>query len=174
MKEWLQPQNILAMINILVTGIFSFLVWKATKVGADAAKLTYELNEKIVRNEELAKKSLKDEYITKVYLRLLEFENAVRKQTKKLDVHAMKRAPKTSGLTDEQRARYFTREELNIIDEIWLEIEEYLDRHWTNKDGTFKEAFDGIELQNMQMESEALSQSIDEYITMFYEHLASE
>jgi hypothetical protein len=173
-EEWLQPQNVLTIINILVTGTFSFLVWRATKVGADAAKQTYELNEKIVKNEELTKKALKNEYITTVYMRLLEFGSAVRKQIKELDPHAMERAPKTHGLTDEQRAKYFTKEELNIIDGIWFEIKEYLDKHWTNEDGTFKGWFDGVGLKKMKGDSEVLSQSIDEHITKLYKLSASE
>jgi hypothetical protein len=58
-EDWVS--NTLMLISVLVTGIFSWLVWRVSKISANVAKSTYQL---VMQNEDKKELILKNEKTT--------------------------------------------------------------------------------------------------------------
>lgn len=165
--EWCEPQNILSII-ILITGTFSFLVWRATKNGAEANRNIYELNKKLSEINELNKQSLKREYLNQVIRNTQLIELAIADQLNTLNIDSMKKAPKHHGLSTEQLAIYFDEEEINIIENIWSKVKRYLEDYWMEENGEIKITFLEDERLNMIQASEHLKEFLFKEIQKLY------
>jgi hypothetical protein len=167
-KMWSDPNNILATINIIVMGLFTFLVWRATKNGAEAAKATYELNERLVRITESEKNLLRDLYLSKIIVELQRVISVVEEQGRSLNTSLMKSVIKPKMLTDEQLAKCFSSEERHIIEYPYVIFQEYLEKYWLSSTGEFEGGFPGNKHIEVQEESKALGEYLKESLDKLY------
>jgi len=134
-------------LTIIITAIFSYLVWKATKENAEVAKASYKLSESIVNSQKQIKQSIKEEYIRKVLNNAKEVREILQAQKIKLNADKMKNAPKSCGLSDEQLAEYIDSTERLRISKAWEYLAEYLNNCWQDHNGVMKVGFAGDEAQ---------------------------
>lgn len=136
---------IISSIGILVTGIFSFLVWKATVASNKVANSNYELSRSIIDNKNETNRRIKDEYIDLVISNTQKIKENLLIQQKGLNFLYIQNIPKKCGLTELQLAEFFDAYEAEIIKKCWNELEEYLFVHWKDNHGEFKSSFIGDE-----------------------------
>lgn len=120
----LNPGDWIAITGVVATGVFSYLIWKATKQGVEIAKASYRLSESIVRKQNENEEALKKEYREKV------FNKAVRAASKLFDVldnnYCLENLKELDGLglTDKELVKYFNAEEREKIKRAFDEFSE--------------------------------------------------
>ncbi|MCM3272974.1 hypothetical protein [Paenibacillus elgii] len=128
---------IVTATGVVITGFFSFLVWKATKETANIAKSNYLLAEQIDQRLSSVKTNAKEIYIKEIQQNI----NSVLqflfrgKLDDEIDVELYNNASKNPGVSYEQLAEYFTKDEKDRILLLWEEFNNYIKDFWTNKEG---------------------------------------
>lgn len=136
---------IISSIGIFITGIFSFLVWRATVANNKVAKSNYELSRSIIENKNETNRRIKDEFINLIISNTKKVKENLLIQQKELNFVYIKTIPKKCGLTELQFAEFFDAYEIEIIKKCWNELDEYLFKYWKNSCGEFKNSFIGDE-----------------------------
>lgn len=150
----------ISFLGIVITGLFSFLVWKATKKSTQVAQESYNLSQSIINSQKQLKHNVKNEFVRTILLRANDVLVSLEVQRKGLNTAIIAKIPKECGLSEVQLAEYFGLEEREIINKTWDILNNYLDKHWTDKNGQFKGTFSGDELVNV---IEAVTEPIEAF-----------
>ncbi|MED1803000.1 hypothetical protein [Brevibacillus porteri] len=137
-SEWI------AVIGVVVTGFFSYKVWRATKESANAAsasanaaiesanaaKASNELSRLLLEQSVNKERAVKKQYrykalqdARKVYISLVN-------QNPKVNYEWIMSAPKETGFSLEEIATYFSDDEAVQLHKAWESYKRYLDKHW--------------------------------------------
>ncbi|GEM_PF-7034817 len=136
-SEWI------TLVGIIVTSIFSCLVWVATKRSADVAKATLDLNKSIVDRENNKEEEYRKIMRNHVLNSLIRDSKIVHDAVISIDEREIHRKllggiPTTLNVAKEELAKYFNEEEYNLITEAWGSYELYREtylREGYNGDG---------------------------------------
>lgn len=148
----------ITLSGVIVTSGFNYLVWKATKANADAAKAsanaaqaTYELTKKLTEIQqekeqgdfEAIKRVQRKrvwEVVNLAYVLLVRLGDPQKTHALKSDdVNFIKHYPKKPELTPEEWAKYFTKDEIEGIERAWKELEHYMAQWFFNDKVIFPE-----------------------------------
>ncbi len=125
---------IITFIGICVTGIFSYLLWRATKETNNLAKANYELAATVAEYQKSKEEGIKNRYRTQLWKKLQHLYYSLSCQTGvKFDFKALMEAHlncKNHGLSDEIIGQYFSEEERFLIDTVWAQFNDYIETHW--------------------------------------------
>lgn len=135
--------NIIAACGVLVTGIFSYLLWKANKEMANIAKATLKLSEEIVVKEENRlieyKRIMRRQLLPKILGNTQAAYHAV-VDTDSMNIYRkLKRAPESLNIDKRELAEYFSADEVGLIIRAWEIYENYRAKY-------FKESYSGNEI----------------------------
>lgn len=138
---------IITSLGLLVTGIFSYLVWKATQQSTEVAKASYKLSESIINSQLQLKAKIKEEYIRNVCKNINEVIEGLKSQKSALSAYKINNIPRSCGLTEEQIAEFFSDLERQAINNAWESLDNYIQDYWTDTHGKIKESFIGNEAE---------------------------
>lgn len=137
---------IISFSSVAVTGIFSYLVWRATQKSTKVAQESYNLSQSIISSQKQLKVNVKGEFIRLIISRANDVIDILRIQNSGANISKMKSIPKNCGLSEMQIAEYFDVDERGIINKSWDILNDYLEKFWTDKYGKFKDSFSGNEI----------------------------
>lgn len=134
--------------GIVATSIFSFLIWKVTRLSAQAtqesanaakesakaAQASYELSNSMMEKQKESDIILKEHYRSLVLFKARMAFHILRKIDPREDIKPMFDIPSEVGLAPEKLSLYFTSEEMKQIQMAWGKLTEYLNQHWPNFD----------------------------------------
>ncbi|MBC9025745.1 MULTISPECIES: hypothetical protein [Bacillus] len=133
--------NWIQLIGIFTTGVFSFLVWKATVKSNELSKENVELTNIIKRHEralyEEKEWRYRRTYAHWVDSRIGKMIDAVAKQINGYSPVSIKEIPREVGLSNDTLAAYFTTSEVADILSIYEHFNDYLKDHWLNYAGEY-------------------------------------
>ncbi|QFF98805.1 hypothetical protein PB01_08145 [Psychrobacillus glaciei] len=136
--------NIIAAVGVLVTGTFSYFVWKATNATAQVANATFELSKELAQKED----NRREEYKRIMRRQLL---SVISKESKivydaVVDIDPMnilmklRDAPVYLSINKTELAEYFSVDEVATIIKAWETYESYRTKY-------YKETYRGNELK---------------------------
>jgi hypothetical protein len=130
LKEWFTPANILQMIYILVTLVFSTLIWKATQAGAKAAKAateasnaSLEMARDLKKRQEEEEEQLQAQYRYDVFAKSLIILDSAKKLKKEITTEELKKLPMKFDVGTKEAAKYFNGKEQGLIQRGKVNIE---------------------------------------------------
>lgn len=177
---------IVALIGVVVTGIFSYWIMRYTKLAAvatkesanasresaSAAEASFKLSKQMMEMQEKkeaeAQKKLREMYHKIVLKNAEQVLNAlllqninIKTNKASLKPDKLKEVPKYCGINEEQLSMYFSEQEVRFIETAWLSFKQYLGKYWPD-------GFDKISdmLPYQQLEAAARS---DNPRTNFYD-----
>jgi hypothetical protein len=133
--------DFISTVGVIITGIFTALVWRATvrtaeatKAAADTAEATLKLNEDLAKREEVREaefnKLMKIQLTPKI---LKESELAYNSvvDTSEFEIHRkLENAPKKLSVDIKEIAKYFSESEVKIILNAWETYDRYLSKYY--------------------------------------------
>jgi hypothetical protein len=133
--------DFITTVGVIVTGFFTWLVWRATKetanatqAAADTAKATLKLNEDLAKKEELREKQFND--LMKIQLTpkiLRESEDALNAivDTESLNIlMKLKEAPNELSIDKKEIVKYFSSKEVETITKAWELYEAFRKKYY--------------------------------------------
>ncbi|MEH7346017.1 hypothetical protein V7122_19425, partial [Bacillus sp. JJ1532] len=153
---------IVSALGIIVTGIFSFLLWKATKLTNELTKANYELASTVTKYQIEKENGVKSRYRSQVWKKVNFIVFTLRKQIEEgldyKDVIETYSYCKEIGLSDEIIGMYFDQEEKFIIDSTWALFNDYVETWW-KEDGEIRKSnsITNIKLHNEMAEHAMLT-----------------
>lgn len=138
---------IISSIGILITAIFSYLVWTATNKSNELAQASYKLSESIINSQKELKKDLKLEYARTLLKNAKLVKECLELQQDNLNINKIKDLPKSCGLNQEQIAEYFNEDERLTINNSWEDLDNYIEKYWKDVNGRYKVGFTGCEAE---------------------------
>lgn len=137
----MNASDFIQIIGIIVTGIFSFLVWKATQKQAEAtietAKLTsatLELSKRLAEKAEIQNKEFKEKIRRQLKVKILTVFDSVFNALNALSREQIHRqvtsAIKDLDVDDKEIASNFTKDEFDAITDAWNSYKEYLRKYF--------------------------------------------
>ncbi|MGS2797957.1 hypothetical protein [Bacillus velezensis] len=153
--------NWIQLIGIFTTGVFSFLVWKATVKSNELSKENVELTNTIKRHEralyEEKEWRYRRTYAHWVDSRIGKMIDAVGKQINGYSPVSIKEIPREVGLSNDTLAAYFTISEVADILHIYEYFNDYLKDHWLKQyDGEYLVEHADFEYEMLQESSQIL------------------
>jgi hypothetical protein len=141
---------IISSISILITGIFSLLVWIATKESANASKATaemaaatLELNRLTIERQEQRESehrmAMRLQYITPILKTAKSIYNALVSTNGGEIDKALRKISFSHGISPEEIAKYFLIHEVEQINNAWDTFDNYLTLY-------FKDGYSGNEM----------------------------
>lgn len=160
----------ISITGIALTAIFSCLVWWATRATAKATKATVAAAEETLRlNERLAtaEETRNNEYRLIMKSQLSQFilneskkaENALADFNSNEIFGRLKTAPESLNVTKEELAKYFSREEAEIISKAWTSYESYREKY-------FHRFYRGHEIQLLSEHAPPVSEDLNKVINI--------
>jgi hypothetical protein len=150
----------LSGISVVVTAIFSYLVWIVSKQNKDAAVLTAEIAKSTFEQQRIAEDIIKVQMRSSVLEKMRIIRNAVSFQNEYLDPNLLKKLPRDHGLTDYELSKYFSDIQLKSIIAFWNNFNGYLVRHFLDTSGLFKD-LNQSDVQEIQEKSVQLRAYLD-------------
>ncbi|CAN2250270.1 hypothetical protein STZ1_20322 [Bacillus subtilis] len=153
--------NWIQLIGIFTTGVFSFLVWKATVKSNELSKESFQLTNTIQRHERALYEEKEWRY-RRIYIHWVDFRigkmmEAVTKQINGYDPASIMQIPRDVGLSNDTLAKYFTISEVADILHIYDYFNDYLKEHWLTHDGEYRVGhLNNTEYEKLQEGSEIL------------------
>ncbi len=137
---------IISSIGILVTAIFSYLVWRATVKSTEVSQRSYELTQAILKDQAKIDNATKEEF-KETLLNVVGVVKKILINTKDNNGYvSMSRIPREHGLSENTVAKYFDKSERDCIKKSWDKLDDYMNQHFTEIDGNHKTTFRGNEL----------------------------
>ncbi|WP_025848716.1 hypothetical protein [Paenibacillus ehimensis] len=139
--NWLTFSSVIvAFLGVILTGIFSFLLWRATIRSTRAAESSAEAARAATRLAESAERERKEKASAiraQLILDILNKADVMRKfivshQRGETNVETMKSIPRTHSIPAFHLAEYFTNEERQFINDAWESYDKYIKDFWTN------------------------------------------
>ncbi|MFN7252117.1 MAG: hypothetical protein ACK4M9_15150 [Anaerobacillus sp.] len=129
---------IIGLISVTFVAVISQLLL--------SRKLFKELNylKSLSSKEPLNNENLKDELTATLLLKMFAIRNAVQKQGTNIHVKVIENAPKEIGIDAQLLKKYFSNQNIAIINEYWQLFDDYLNNYWVAKNGKFKTVFSGV------------------------------
>ncbi|EEG78382.1 hypothetical protein [Dethiobacter alkaliphilus] len=131
----LSISNWISVAGVMVTAIFSFLLWRATIQTNDVAKASYKLSETIAKTQKSVQSALHNELLENMLQQaeiakniLLQVKDTYTGKTSFFSRGAIRKLP-INVITKEELAEYFNDEERKIIKDAFDGIEEYVSRY---------------------------------------------
>ncbi|MDN5389867.1 MULTISPECIES: hypothetical protein [Bacillus] len=126
--------NWLQLLGIFTTGVFSFLVWKATVKSNKLSKENFEFAKEIKQIEKTIQDNREWKY-RRIYAhwidtRINKMITALLKQIYEYDPDYIKDVPREIGLSNDTLAKYFTISEVTDILYVFELYNDYLKEHW--------------------------------------------
>ncbi|GAA4854592.1 hypothetical protein GCM10023310_36890 [Paenibacillus vulneris] len=152
--------------GVLVTGFFSFLVWKATKETANVARSSHLLAEQIDMRLREMRSNTKEIY----YKLIISNADYVWKflmrpnDDKKLLLDQYNALPKTPGISTEKIAEYFNKEEKDLILGLWKKFDSYIKDYWTDEYGNIGEISLGRGVKDAEINANKLANEFAKFI----------
>ena len=174
MPEWKDIINyVIAIIGILTTGIFSYLVWKATEKSNEVAIASHKLSEAIINSQADLKSKARNEYIRTVLKNASIVKDALNAQSTSFVVDRMKEIQGNCGVTEEKLAEYFEKNETDKINEVWGLLGDYIDNDLKDRYGKFrKEALPMDESVLLRKKASDISAKFEELIKLLKDQLS--
>lgn len=135
----MSTDNIIAVLGVVVTAFFTYMVYKATKATADVARETYELNRSITEQEEkriseqkrimrrlLLPRISKESKLAYDAVVDIDYSNIYKKLVE---------APETLSISEEDLANYFSTEEVSVMIRAWEVYEKYRSNYFRKNYG---------------------------------------
>ncbi|WMX58066.1 hypothetical protein [Peribacillus sp. R9-11] len=116
---------IVNLLGIVITGVFSWLLWKATHATNNLARLSYELSEKIADEKRNEEKNIRDRNRIEMWKKVHSLSHTLEKES---NFEELLTEPKTHGFEDELLAKYFNEEEQFLIDSVWATFEGHINQ----------------------------------------------
>lgn len=139
----------ISVLGILITGLFSFFVWRATVKSTQLAQESYNLSQSMINSQKQLKINIKNEYIHAIISRANVVLDSLTVQKEGLIPDKIKEIPKKCGLSEVELAEYFDIKEREIINDAWDILNKYLNKYWTERNGKFKGSFNRDELNEV-------------------------
>lgn len=121
--------NFIAAIGVLVTGIFSCLVYRATSATAKVAEETLNLNKRLIEEEKRRteeQKKIMRMHLSRVILdETRKVENALASIDEMIIYRNLYKVPAHLSVQTKELAEYFSSEEISIIRKAWDSYEQY-------------------------------------------------
>lgn len=128
--------NFIAGVGVLVTGGFTYLVYKATKATADATKATLQLSNEIASKEESRRQEYRRIMRRQLLPEISRDSKAAYDAVVDIDAREiygkLKEAPERLNISKEELAEYFNTHEVNVIKKAWETYEEYRRKYFRN------------------------------------------
>lgn len=127
----------ITLLGVIITGLFSFLVWKATKETADVAKATYKLSEKLALNEENRSNKYRNIMRRQLVPHILKESEKVYNAVADTDASNLylklrNNTIETLNISMTDLAEYFSEEEVKLITKAWETYENYRSKYYRN------------------------------------------
>lgn len=125
----------IALGGVIVTGIFSLLVWRATVKTVDLAEATFELNRELSFKEEERVKNYKRIMRRQLVPYILKESQKVHDSVVDTDERSIHRkltndAPKSLNVNMNELAEFFNDDEAEIINRAWETYDSYLMKYY--------------------------------------------
>jgi hypothetical protein len=127
-------------VGIVVTGFFSFLLWKATVNTNRLTEANLQLASSIADIEKMRYEGKRNHYRLELWKRVNLIEVALNKQKNKLDYEILISAYEkyaNSKLPDEAIGEYFSEEERFLKDSVWITFYLYMKQYWIDNNGEY-------------------------------------
>lgn len=126
---------ILTVLNILVIGIFSYLLWRATVQ-------SNKLSEAIIKTNKELEANIQAGLLKEVINQAEEVITALSPSEDKLLFATLPKIPLKCKLEPEELAR-LNEEERELIDKFWEIYRDYIKNYWIEPSGNFRKSFGG-------------------------------
>ncbi|WP_400162904.1 hypothetical protein ACAF76_008330 [Brevibacillus sp. TJ4] len=151
-------------VNVIITGVFSFLVWKATKQSSETAQSSYDLTREILNKQLREEQATKELYMNNIMRKAVKVQMAVVSQMNGIKPEILAKAPRTHGLTEVELAKYFDDFQRETIIAIWNLFEQYLRPEWLDQEGKIKQQFDEDEQQRIMASTFVYGKLINDHV----------
>lgn len=115
--------NVVTIAGIIITGIFSLLVWLATKATANVAKETLKLNERIFNEEQKREKEFNSRMRSVLKNSILNESKIAWNAVSQTEITRMSSkthsAPEKLSIDKNEMAQHFTNEEIKVTFDAW-------------------------------------------------------
>ena len=126
--------------GIMMTGIFSFLLWRATKETNSLSKANFELSKTLVEYQRSKEEGMRNQYRNQLWKKLQRLVYALMRQLNPkfdyLEIIKTHQNFNEHGLSDETLGFYFSEEERFLIGEVWSHFDAYVKTYWM-QDGDY-------------------------------------
>ncbi|MCT1391427.1 hypothetical protein M4D76_24500 [Peribacillus frigoritolerans] len=122
---------VVAFLGIIVTGVFSYLLWLSAQRTNTLTELNLTLAQTINENQEKREKNIRKQYRNDVIYILSKYRTILRRQVdeKELTLYGVQAINEQGGFLKENLAKYFTTVEVEKINQINDAIYELEDKH---------------------------------------------
>jgi hypothetical protein len=156
--------NVIAFMGVLVTGYFTYLVYKATKATADVAEATLELSREIATKEEERVKNYRRIMRRQLVPYILKESQKVHDAVVDIDEMSIFRkltnvAPKSLNIDMSELAEFFNEGEVKTITRAWETYDDYLRKY-------YKTGYNGNEMKVLLEKSTTVSLPFHELIEL--------
>lgn len=117
---------LVALLGLIITAIFSGLLWNATRQTNKLAQANLELASSISNREILKEKEIRNRYRTQLWKKVIKIEHALRTQQKKVGLNEILDAYFEHGYSEEILGSFFSEEERELIDSVWVTYEDFV------------------------------------------------
>lgn len=126
--------NVIAVVSVVVTGIFSWLVYKATKATQRVAEETFSLNKRLIEEEnkrvEEHRKIMRLQLSQILLKEISEVELAMASTDPMYIYNALKKAPIKSEVQIQDLADFFLEDEIKMINRAWNSYDVYRNNYY--------------------------------------------
>ena len=149
---------IISLLGILITGLFSFLVWRATKKSSEATIASYRLSESIINANKKIHERLRKQYLLHLAKNVAEVMRILEIQKKSSNLVVIDQIPRNSGLNNKEVAEFLP-DKMEDVSKLWSLLNDYLNVYWI-RNGKF---ITGIDYGNAQLKERIHKESTDLY-----------
>jgi hypothetical protein len=154
-KDWITYG--LSLASIIVTGIFSYFIFRVTRdstkaaiKSAEVAEASYLFNQSLTIHQKELEGFISKQYFESIKEKALLLSQAVISQNStSLNGSMIKNAPRKHGLTEVEFTKYLTSDQQDIVKQIWNQFNYYLAEYWITPNGDLKATFNGEEVSNI-------------------------
>ncbi|ASS76834.1 hypothetical protein CIG75_19060 [Tumebacillus algifaecis] len=138
-KDWVA--SILSLAGIIVTGWFSFLLWRANQKSAIIAAASLELTESITQSSLAERDVLREEYRKKAVAKAQSFLKGLTLLRDEKNTTLLNEIPINHGFTAVELSLYFDQSQRDMIERAWNSFRDFTERHRITADGRIKTTF---------------------------------
>lgn len=158
----------LSGISVVVTAIFSYLVWIVSKQNKDAAVLTSEIARSTFEQQRITEENIRFQMKNSMFEKMMNIRNCVILQaTSDIDINFLKKQKREHGLTEYELSKYFSDKQIRAIFSFWSNFTVYLNKHFLDSNGVFRD-LNQSEVEGIKETSAKLREYLDKLIEDFY------
>ncbi|MDV2883823.1 hypothetical protein RYX45_01425 [Alkalihalophilus pseudofirmus] len=149
------------LLGIIVTGIFSYLVWRATAKTAEIAQSNFEIQKLIQKQRDEELENVKFMYRATARTNMYQIIKALSDQRTNLNINVIQQAKSNHEFSEFEMAKYFDENERIMMVAFYSLYNQYLNKWWKDSTGDWLKSTKGEDVQRKKESSIDLAEELN-------------